>query len=238
LDKHVVLESIKKLREISPKRKFDQTLDISVNLSKLDIKNPDQKIDLFVQLPHKLSKEPKVCALIGKELSTKAKTFDKLIMQEDFSNYSKDKKELKKLAREYDYFVAQANLMAEIGTYFGKALAPLGKMPNPKAGCIVPSTADLDPLAKKLKTTVRLITKEQLVVKAVAGTESMKDEELADNILAVYNALIHKLPQGEKVNMKSFLIKFTMSSSVQITDKGPIAKNVKIEEKPKKVAKK
>lgn len=239
MDKHVVLESIKKLREISPKRKFDQTLDISVNVTKLDIKNPEQKIDVFVQLPHKLSKDPKVCALIGRELSTKAKSFDKNIVQEDFGTYAKDKKELKKLARDYDFFVAQANLMAEIGSIFGKALAPLGKMPNPKAGCIVPPTADLEPLVKKLKTTVRLITKDQLVIKAIAGTESMSDDDLAENILAVHGALVHKFPQGEKVNMKSFLIKFTMSPSVQITDKGPVCKKMTVEEKPKKkVAKK
>nr|MBA4405465.1 hypothetical protein [Nanoarchaeum sp.] len=239
MDKHVVLESIKKLREISPKRKFNQTLDISVNVAKLDIKNPEQKIDVFVQLPHKLSKEPKVCALVDRELSTKAKTFDKCIVREEFVNYSKDKKELKKLSREYDYFVAQANLMAEVGSVFGRVLAPLGKMPNPKAGCIVPPTADLEPLAKRLKTTVRLITKEQLVIKAIAGTENMSDDDLAENILAVHGALLHKFPQGEKVNMKSFLIKFTMSPSVQITDKGPVCKEIKVEEKPKKkVAKK
>lgn len=237
MDKNNIIDSIKKLREISPKRNFSQTLDISVNLAKLDLKNPEQKIDIFVQLPHKLPKEPKICAFVGKELSTKAKAFDKFIMQEDFVKYSKDKKELKKLAREYDYFVAQANLMAEVGSVFGKVLAPIGKMPNPKAGCIVPPTADLEPLAKRLKSTVRLITKEQLVVKAVAGTENMSDDILADNIFAVYNALIHKFPQGEKVNMKSFLIKFTMGPSIQITDKGPTVKQANQEE-VKKGAKK
>ncbi len=219
MDKKIILDAVKKLREVSKKRKFPQTLDVSINLTRLDIKNPENKIDIFLQLPHHKGKKPKICALVGKELSTKAKIFDKVILHDEFDVYAKDKKALKKLAREFDYFVAQANLMAEIGAKFGKVLAPRGKMPNPKAGCIVPPTADLEPLAKRLENTVRLLIKDQPSIKTIAGSEDMPDEELAENIFRVYDAVIHELPQ-EKSNIKSFLIKFTMSPSIQITDKG------------------
>lgn len=220
MDKKIILDSVKKLREISKQRKFPQTLDVSINLTNLDLKkNPDSKIDLFHQLPHDTGKKPKICALVGKELSSKAKIFDKVILSEDFDALVKNKKELKKLARKYDYFVAQANLMADIGAKFGKILAPIGKMPNPKAGCIVPPTADLEPLLKRLESTARLQTRDQPSIKTLAGTETMSDEDLTDNINSIFNTVIHELPQ-EKANIKSLIIKFTMSKTVEITEKG------------------
>jgi len=232
MEKKQILDSVKKLKEITKKRKFDQTLDVSMNFSRLDVKNPENKLDIFLRLPHSKGKKPKICAIVGRELATKAKIFDKVIQQEDFPKYTKDKKTLKKLARQYDYFIAQANLMAEIGKEFGKALAPLGKMPNPKAGCIVPPVADLEPLAQRLENTVHIQIKDQPSIKVIAGTESMSDDHLADNIGAIYNAVTHELPQ-DKTNMKSLIIKFTMGSPVHITENGPV-----IHEKQKKEKKK
>ena len=224
MNKKIILDSIKKLREISKQRKFPQTLDVSVNLTKLNFKkNPDQKIDLFHKLPHNTGKKPKICALVGKELETKAKIFDKVILNEEFGNLVKDKKALKKLAREYDYFVAQANLMADIGAKFGRVLAPIGKMPNPKAGCIVPPTANLEPLLERLESTSRLQTRDQASIKAIAGSETMSDDTLADNINSIFNTVLHEMPQ-EKANIKSLIIKFTMSKAIEVTDKGPIFK--------------
>ena len=67
MNEKAILDSIKKLREISKQRKFPQTLDVSINLTKLNFKkNPESKIDLFLQLPHVLGKKPKICALVGK----------------------------------------------------------------------------------------------------------------------------------------------------------------------------
>ena len=226
MNKKAILDSVKKLRELSKERKFKQTLDVSMNLQGLDLKkNPDQKIDLFIQLPHPKGKKPKICALVGKELATKAKVFDKVILSDEFTAVTSDKKALKKLAREYDYFVAQANLMADIGAKFGRVLAPIGKMPNPKAGCIVPPTADLEPIAKRLENTIRLITKDQLSIKAIAGSEEMSDEDLTENVLAAYSAVTHELP-NEKGNFKSMFIKFTMSKPVEVTEEGPVIHHV------------
>ena len=240
MDKKSILDSVKKVREISGKKKFDQTFDISINLVGLNVKKADDKVDLFVQLPGGKGKEAKICAFVGSELGTKAKIFNKVILQEEFSLYKKDKKKLKKLAREFDFFVAQANLMAEVASIFGRVLGPLGKMPNPKSGCVVTPIADLDPLKKKLDDTVHLETKNQIVVKAVAGLESMKDESVTDNILSVYNSVMHSLPQ-EKNNIKSMFLKLTMGPSVEVTANGPVIhekKKKKVVEEEKVVKKK
>ncbi len=238
MNKKAILESIKKIKELSKKRNFNQSIDLIVNLKQLDPKNSEQKVDLFFQLPKDKQKKPKICALVDKELETKAKIFDKVILKDDFQKYAKDKKLTKKLAVEYDYFLAQANLMGEIATSFGKVLGPKGKMPNPKAGCIVPPVIPaLEPIKKKIESTVRFVMKDQLVMKASVGSEDMSEEDIVENIDFAYNTILHALPK-EKDNMKSIFIKLTMSPSVEVTDKGPILHSkVKEVETPKEEVK-
>lgn len=236
MNRQAILESIKKIKEISKKRKFPQSIDLIVNLTQLDLKDPSQKVDLFITLTHNKGKIPKICALVGSELESKAKIFDKIIAKDEFLNYQNNIKLVKKLAREYDYFIAQANLMGEIASAFGKGLGTKGKMPNPKAGCIVPPIIpDMKSLKEKLNKTLRLTTKEQLIVKGMVGNENMKDEEIADNIQVAYNALLHSLPK-ENNNLKSVYIKLTMGPSVEITDKGPVL-HKKLKENEKDITK-
>jgi len=232
MEKSIILESVKKLREISKKRNFNQSIDIIVNLSNVDIKKPEQKVDTFMILPYSKGKAVKTCALVSNELATQARTiFDKTITNEEFHKYN-DKKLLKQLATDYDFFIAQANLMGQIATVFGKALGPRGKMPNPKAGCVVANVVQLMPLKERLQKTIHLQTKNDVSMKASIGTESMKDDELAENIHYIYNALIHLLPQ-EKNNIKSILLKTTMGIPVSITEKGPVVKSEKVKEEKK-----
>ena len=239
MNKKAILDSIKKIKELSKKRNFNQSIDLIINLKQLDPKNSEQKVDLFFQLPKDKQKKPKICALVDKELETKAKIFDKVILKDDFQKYAKDKKLTKKLATEYDYFLAQANLMGEIATAFGKVFGPKGKMPNPKAGCIVPPVIPaLEPIKKKIESTVRFVMKDQLVMKASVGSEDMKEEDIAENIDFAYNTILHALPK-EKDNLKSIFLKLTMSPSGEVTDKGPVlhskVKEVKEVEKVEKV---
>jgi large subunit ribosomal protein L1 len=234
MEKKEFIDAIKKLRESSVKRNFNQSIDLIINLKAIDLKKPEQKVDLFLVLPHTKGKEVKVCALVGNELATQAKgVFDKVILNDDFSKYN-EKKILKKLASEYDFFIAQANLMAPIATTFGKTLGPRGKMPNPKAGCVVPGTAQLAPVKEKLQRTVHIQTKNETILKTGIGTEAMKDEDIAENAYFIYNAVVQALPQ-EKANLKSIILKTTMGVPILMTDNGPIIKEKKEKKKDEKV---
>jgi|SRR3989344_2779886 len=214
MDKKQALQTIQYLKEHSPQRGFKQNYDLLITLKQLNIKKDADKVLIFTALPHPKGKKAKVAALIGQELLTTAKAnCDKVILQEEFKNY--DKKAIKKMAREIDYFVAQATIMPQIAAAFGKVLGPRGKMPNPKAGCIVPPTADLKALVQKLHNTVRLETKTDIVIRTVVGTQDSKDEDLADNIIHVYNTVLHALPQ-EKNNIKKTFLKLTMGPAVDI----------------------
>jgi len=140
---------------------------------------------------------------------------------------------MRKLAKGYDFFIAQANLMAKVATTFGRVLGPKGKMPNPKAGCVVPPNANLKPLVAKLQKTVRIAAKTTPMVQMAAGLEDQKEEEVSDNILTLYDQLIHHLPK-ERNNVRSIYLKLTMGKPQKIDDKGNIIKSVKEEAKEEK----
>jgi len=216
MEKQHVLTVLKQLRTSLKKRNFSQTLDIIFNLQGIDIKKPDQKLDFYFNLPHAKGKKTNICALVDAALASQTrKIFDTTISKEEFPKWTNKTKEQKKLAEEHDYFLAQADLMTSIAATFGKVLGPKGKMPNPKAGCVIPTTAPLEPLATRLSTLARIQTKNDLTIKLPLGTEAMTDEQLCDNILAAYNTLLTKLPQ-EKNNIRNSLIKFTMSQPLSL----------------------
>ena len=116
------------------KRKFIQSLDLIINLRGIDLRK--ENINLILNVPHKI-KEKKVCGFFDKK-SDLVDTITKL----EFAKY-KDKKLLKNLIKQYDFFIASAPLMPAVATTFGKILGPAGKMPSPQLGIIGQETTDV-----------------------------------------------------------------------------------------------
>ena len=180
------------------KRKFTQSYDLIINLKNYPKGNPI-----------------KVAAFVDQQLVDEAKKHCDLVLSEsDFPKYS-DKKELKKLADTYDYFISQANLMPKVAATFGKVLGIKGKMPNPKLGCVVPPNANLEPLVKKLGSTVRLQAKKATNLQCIVGKEDQSDTEIIDNILTVYQAVLKNVP-NEHQNIKNVLLKLSMGKPVKL----------------------
>lgn len=213
-----ILTALEELRK-EKKRKFAQTVDMQILLKNLDLKKQEAKIDLFVSLPHSRGKKITVCGLVSGSLQNDAKEFcDRVILQDDFKGFANDKKTLKNLARAYDFFIAQADIMPAVATTFGRYLGPPGKMPNPKAGAIVPPKGTTKTIVEKLQNMIRITIKNDATLKCPVGKEGMNDEEIAANILSVYNAVVNTLPQHEQ-NVKDVLIKFTMSKAIVVGGK-------------------
>ncbi|MEM4268284.1 MAG: 50S ribosomal protein L1 [Candidatus Woesearchaeota archaeon] len=216
MDKTKIQQALHKAIESSKKRKFKQTFDFIIKLRDLDLKKQDQQIDFFALLHYTKGKKVKVCALVGPEMADAAKqAVDKVVLQDQFPEYSKDKKLAKKLASEYDYFIAQANIMPQIATHFGKVFGIRGKMPNPKAGCVVPPNANLKALYERLQKTVRVRTKNALALQLPVGTEGQPEEEVIDNILTIYSQVVNHLPNHEN-NISKLFLKMTMGKIVEI----------------------
>lgn len=199
------------------KRNFVQSVDLVVPLIGLDLKKPEHQVDFFIEMPAGLGRKAKVCALIGPELQPEAKAAcDGMVLQEEFANYGKNKKLIKKLARQHDFFIGQANIMPQIAQTFGRVLGPKGKMPNPKAGCVVPPKASLKPLVEKLQKLSHVTARIVPMVQCKIGNQSMGDEALAANAAAVHDQLVHSLPAGEQ-NIKAVFVKLTMGQPVKVT---------------------
>ncbi len=214
MDQQNILSALETVKKDSKKRNFTQTVDLVINLKDINIKNPSEKIDLFVHLPKPKTKKQKVCALVDEErLADAKKTCDTVIVKQDFAALAKDKKKFKKIVKEHDFFVTQPHLMPEVATHFGKVLGPRGKMPNPKAGCIIPPKVPMEPLIQRLRSVVRLQTKNDAVIRVAAGDEAMDDKDVAENVLTLYNAVVNALPNKE-ANVDKIILKLTMSLPV------------------------
>jgi large subunit ribosomal protein L1 len=187
-------------------RKFDQSVDLIINLQKFDVKK--NQVNLFISVPHKI-KDKK----IGAFLEVKNNNVE-TITKSEFKKYS-DKKELKKLVNKFDFFIAQASVMPSVATTFGRVLGPAGKMPSPQLGILVNvDDKAINELKNKINNSIKLKTKEASL-KISVGKQSMKDEELIENIMAIYNSVLKTLPKG-KDNIKNIELKFTMTKPQKI----------------------
>lgn len=206
MDKENILNALKELRK-EKKRKFAQTLDLIINLKNFDVKR--QSINTVISVPHKI-KDSKVCAFF----SEKSKLVN-TVPKSEFEKY-KDKKAMKGLMKKYDSFIASAPLMPAVATSFGKVLGPAGKMPSPQLG-ILPSEEEraVKELLGRINKLIKIKTKEASL-KISVGKEDLKDDEIAENVLEVYKKIFEELPR-KKENIKSVLIKLTMSKPIKIS---------------------
>ena len=200
-----IKQALSELRK-GEERKFDQTVDLIINLQKFDPKK--SQINFFVSVPYRI-KERKICAF----LETKNKSLE-TVTPNDFKNYS-DKKALKKLVKRFDFFIAEASIMPKVASVFGRVLGPAGKMPSPQLGILMDiNEKAIEDVKKKINNSLRIRVKEASIKLAI-GKQSMKDEEIIENIVSVYNAVIKELPK-EKENLRNIEIKFTMTKPQKI----------------------
>lgn len=216
MDKKYALEIVKKLRTNIKKRNFVQGVDLVVNLQDLDFKKPEHQLDFYVVLPHSTGKKKNIAALVDADMFDDAKNAcDLVIPLYQFEEYGKDKKRIKKMAKNIDFFIAQATIMTKIAASFGRVLGPKNKMPNPKAGCVVAPKSNLKPLYDRLQKTIRILARNKPLLQLTIGREDMTDEEIADNLLLIYDQLIRHLPK-ERNNVKNVFLKATMSQPVKV----------------------
>lgn len=204
-DKMELKEAISELRK-QEKRKFNQTIDLLVSLKGIDLRKDN--IALIATIPHKF-KEKKVCGF----LESKNEAV-KTITKPEFDRY-KEKNELKKLVREYDFFIGNAKLMPAIAAAFGKVLGPAGKMPSPQLGVVSDESAQsIKKVIEKISKSIKIKAREP-AIKVAIGKESMKDEEIIENIKSVYESILDVLP-SKRDNVRKVMIKMTMGRPARI----------------------
>lgn len=207
------IEAIQKALEESKKleRKFKQKVDIVINLKNVDMNDAKNRIEDEIMLPHGKGDVAKIAIFASGDLALKSKSHvDLVIKPEEIGELAKDKKKFKKMADEYDFFIAEAPLMPTIGKTLGVVLGPRGKMPKP-----VPPQIDITNIAKNLRNTIRVRSKTSRALHASVGKEEMPVEQIADNIDAIVKRVTSKLEQG-RMNIGSIYVKTTMGPSIRI----------------------
>jgi large subunit ribosomal protein L1 len=212
VSKDAIAKAIADMKGKAEKRKFNQSVELAVKLRELDLKRPESRINESLELPTPASKDVKVAVIAGGDLAVRAKNAgaDLVIGRDELDKMGREKKEARKLAQKYDFFVAEAPLMPLVGKSLGQMLGPRGKMPTP-----VPPTAPIDDVIKRQRRNVRLKMKDQPVIQVKVGTEDMPDDVLVQNIQTVISRLEAKLEKGAK-NISAVSVKTTMGPLVKV----------------------
>ncbi len=207
-----MLNAVEEMKKNSPKRKFKQSVELVMRLKEIDLKKQESRITEAIQLPNPVGKAIKVCFIAGGDLAVRAKNAgaDLILSREDLDRLGKEKKEARKIAREYDHFVSEAPLMPLVGKTLGAILGPRGKMPAP-----VPSSAVVEDVLTRQRGMIRIRVRDQPVVQCRVGMEDMPSEEIVQNVETVVNGIEGKLERGMG-NIGTVLIKTAMGPPVKI----------------------
>jgi large subunit ribosomal protein L1 len=212
LEKKNLLDAVKEAKEKSGQKKFNQTVDLILDIKEIDMKAPEGKITEIVELPHASAKPNKVCIIASGETALKARraSADNVIERADLDALAGKKKDLRKIATDFDVFISEASLMPLVGRTLGPVLGPRGKMPIP-----IPPNADIAALIAKHRKTIVVRMRGQPIIQTTIGTQNQSDEELVENIQVVLRVLEGKLKRGLK-NIEMVFIKTSMGTPVKI----------------------
>ncbi len=206
-----ILEALREARKASPKRRFEQSIELMINLKDIDLKRPENRINLKIRLPNGVGKR-RVLVFASGDLALRAREAgaDEVMDPNELQSIAEDKKEVKRRLKDYDLFLAEAPLMPLIGRIVGPILGPRGKMPTP-----VPPQASIEEVMERERKTILLRSRDKPHVMCIVGKEGMSDEEVAENIEAVFSTLLRTLKKGMG-NIKSAYVKLTMGPAVRL----------------------
>ena len=207
-----ITEAVIQAKKQSKDRNFIETVELAINLKNVDLKKPENRIRLEISLPYPLTKKVKIAIIAEGDLALRAKENADLVIQKaDLERYATDKRAAKNLAEEYDFFIAQADLMPTVGKTLGPVLGVRGKMPQ----VVPPTVADLEPIFTRMQKTIRMRLRQNPVFFAKIGTKDMSNEEISENIESVLKTVEDKLEKGRD-NIRSIYVKTTMGPPVRL----------------------
>ena len=192
-------------------RKFVETVEVSINLRDVDLQNPQKRISAEVALPHGRAKPARVAVFAqGETAVISKKIVDTVISPEQIDELAEDKREARKLANRFDFFIAETGLMASIGKSLGVVLGPRGKMPRP-----IPPQADVARIINSLTNLVPVRSRDRPTFHVPFGNVSMSKEQLADNLETILKRVESNLDRATD-NIASIWVKTSMGKAVRL----------------------
>jgi large subunit ribosomal protein L1 len=207
-----IVTAVSEAQTQSKKRKFEEAMEVIVNLKGIDLKKSGRQLNVDVTLPHSTGEGVKVAVIGEGNFAFKARDSGaaRVLEPEDIEKLEADKDAAKALAEEIDFFIAQADMMPLVGRVMGPYLGPRGKMPRP-----VPRDADVSKMMSEFSSSVKLRMRKNLIVQAKVGKRSMQPKLVAENIQAVVNTLERNLERGMQ-NIDKIFTKTTMGPPFRI----------------------
>src|SRR3954467_9963977 len=204
---HPVEEAVK-LVKANAKAKFDESVEIAVNLG-VDPRHADQQVRGVVSLPSGTGRDVRV-AVIAKD----AKAAEATAAGADIVGAEDLVERIQGGFMEFDRVIATPDMMALVGR-LGKVLGPRGLMPNPRVGTVTPNVGQAVKDAKGGAIEFRV--EKAGIIHAGVGKASFTDEALAANVKALMDALIKAKPSGAKgTYVKKISLSSTMGPGVKI----------------------
>ena len=196
------VEEAVKLIKSAASAKFDETLEIAMNLG-VDPRHADQMVRGVVQLPNGTGKTVRVAVFARGAKADEAKAAGAdIVGAEDLMETIQSGK------IEFDRCIATPDMMPLVGR-LGKILGPRNLMPNPKVGTV---TMDVKAAVEAAKGgEVQFKVEKAGVIHGGIGKVSFSDEKLAENVRAFVDAVSKAKPTGAK---GTYLKKVSLSSTM------------------------
>ena len=191
-----------KLVKSNAKAKFDETIEIAVNLG-VDPKYADQQVRSVVNLPAGTGKTIRVAVFAKDKKADEARAAGAdIVGAEDLFE------KVNGGFMDFDRVIATPDMMGLVGR-LGKVLGPRGLMPNPKVGTVTPNVGQAVKDAKG--GAVEFKVEKAGIVHAGVGKASFSDADIEKNVTAFLGALVRARPSGAK---GTFVRKVTLSSTM------------------------
>ena len=207
-ERSYVLRDAVELLKNAPLLKFDESVDVAVNLG-VDPKHADQMVRGGLVLPHGTGKTMRILVFAKGDKEKEAQAAGA-----DHVGGDELAKRIQEGWLEFDRVIATPDMMGVVGR-LGRVLGPRGLMPNPKLGTVTMDVARAVSEQKSGKVEYRV--EKAGIVHVSVGRKSFSVDQLVDNATALIDALVRAKPASAKgTYLKKISISTTMGAGLRI----------------------
>ena len=210
LAKEYALRDAVELVKKNATAKFDESFDVAIRLG-VDPRKADQLVRGTVSLPHGTGKSVRVLVM-----ARSPKDAEALAAGADYAGLEEYSEKIQAGWADIDVIIATPDVMGEVGK-LGRILGPRGLMPNPKSGTVTFDVAKAVNEVKSGKIEYRVDKAGN--VHASVGKCSFTQDQLAENILALYNSVLRSKPLTSKGKyVRGIAFSSTMGPGMRIVE--------------------
>lgn len=212
LTEEALVKALERAKSIAKKRRFVQSYELIVVLRDIDLRRPENRILQPIFFPYvPPEKFSKICVIATGDLALKAKeaNVDRILSREELNELAGNKKEAKKLASTYDFFLSQPDLMVHVGRILGRFLGPRGKIP-----IVLPPNVDVKAYVNRYRKARMIRIRDQPQLMSWIGTETQPIEQVVKNAMTVIEVLKGKY--NLEVQLRKAFVKLTMGPAVRV----------------------